>query len=613
MQSEAEQKANRKEQIRRRYQGGNSDLRKLIPAVESVDFYNDQGPRRVAVYVRVSTDSLQQTSSYELQKNYYENFVRDHANWSLVEIYADEGITGTSLSHRDAFNQMIADCKSGQIDMIITKSVSRFSRNIVDCISTVRDLAALKPPVGVYFETEHLFTLDADADMKLGFISTMAQEESHTKSTSMNASIEMRFSNGILLTPAPLGYDNNSEGRLIVNKTEAQTVRLIFFLYLYGYSCEQIAQRLSALKYRTKKGNTKWSAGSVLGILRNERYCGDVMARKSFTPNYLDHKSRKNTGQRNRYYWKNQQEPIVSRDDFIAVQRLLQNAKYGNKGIMPELKAISRGNLKGFVWVNIHWAGFTVQDYIDASSQCQGQEISPDSTDTLHTPKGVFDLSGFEVACSQCFDRSDKLYVTFSVSRLLFSQLCIRKMSDRQYVELLVHPKKLLLAVRISDHHQKNAVKWAKLNQWGDYTTREIRGVAFLKTLYELFEWNSEYKYRLSGVCIGQAEQRILLFDVRAAMLLFPTDEYQDAMNDSENVAPLLPAKGNYIVAFPEHLVQHFGASYYEIPIAESNSSEPEQTVSVSGLSGLQVTSVETVAKQIQEILRTEKEEQNGT
>ena len=294
---------NKKEKIRQRYQGGNSDLRELIPADRQADLFDDV-LKRVAVYVRVSTDDPRQTSSYELQKNYYENLVRKNENWKLVGIYADEGISGTSLVHRDSFNQMIDDCEAGKIDMIITKSVSRFSRNILDCIGTVRNLAALKSPVGVFFESEYIFTLKEDAETRLTLIASMAQEESHTKSTSMNASIEMRFSNGILLTPAPLGYDNDEDGRLIINDEEAQTIRLIFFMYLYGYSCQDIADKLTELKLKTKKGNTRWNAGSVLQILRNERYCGDVMARKTFTPNYLDHKSKKNTGQRNRCLWK---------------------------------------------------------------------------------------------------------------------------------------------------------------------------------------------------------------------------------------------------------------------------------------------------------------------
>ena len=157
----------------------------FIPAKKQIDYYDNDVPQRVAVYARVSTDNIQQTSSYELQKKYYEEFVVHHPNWTLVKIYADEGISGTSLAHRDEFNRMISDCRAGKIDMIITKSVSRFARNVVDCISMVRTLAELTHPVGVFFESECIFSLKDDSQMALSFQATMAQEESHIRSRSI--------------------------------------------------------------------------------------------------------------------------------------------------------------------------------------------------------------------------------------------------------------------------------------------------------------------------------------------------------------------------------------------------------------------------------------------
>lgn len=189
---------------------------------------------------------------------------------------------------------MIADAKAGKIDLIITKSVSRFARNIVDCVTIVRMLNAMRPPVGIFFETEHIFTLKDNSEMSLNFTATMAQEESHVKSSIMNASIEMRFSHGIVLTPVLLGYDHDDDGKLTINEEEAKIVRLIFFLYLFGYTCQEIADTLTEIGCETKRGNNVWNPGSILQILRNERYCGDVLTRKTFTPSYLDHKSRKN-------------------------------------------------------------------------------------------------------------------------------------------------------------------------------------------------------------------------------------------------------------------------------------------------------------------------------
>lgn len=244
----------KKAKIRERYKGINQDEIEVIPALPQIRLDDPNRTQRVAVYARVSTDDPNQTSSYELQRNHYQDLVNSHINWILVDIYADEGISGTSLKHRDSFIRMINDCRAGKIDLIITKSVARFARNVVDCIKHVRELAALNPPVAVFFETENIYTLNPNSEMSLSFISTLAQEESHTKSEIMNASIEMRFKRGIFLTPPLLGYDKDEDGNLVINEEEAKTVRLIFFMYLYGFSAKQIAEEMTLLKRVTKKG-----------------------------------------------------------------------------------------------------------------------------------------------------------------------------------------------------------------------------------------------------------------------------------------------------------------------------------------------------------------------
>ncbi len=239
--------------IRERYKGINPDELDVIPALPKPDIFKTSSMLRVAVYARVSTDDPRQTSSYELQKNHYQDVVDRNPNWNLVKIYADEGISGTSLQHREAFKQMVQDCEDGKIDLILTKSVSRFARNVVDCIGYVRELLSLRPPVGVFFETEHLNTLDPKSEMILSFMSTLAQEESHTKSEIMNASIEMRFRRGIFLTPPLLGYDQDENGELKINEHEAKIVKLIFYMYLNGNTCQEIADTLTELGCKNKK------------------------------------------------------------------------------------------------------------------------------------------------------------------------------------------------------------------------------------------------------------------------------------------------------------------------------------------------------------------------
>lgn len=200
----------------------------IYPAKKQVDFYDADVHQRVAVYVRVSTDNLGQETSYELQKNYYEEFVLKHPNWKLVKIYADKGISGTSTKHRVELNQMLADSRAGKIDLIITKSVSRLARNTVDCITMVRNLAELRNPVGVFFESECIFSLNEDTNMPLSFLASIAENESRIRSRSMEVSLAQRLNGGLPLTPKLLGYSHDTDGKLVINPDEAPTVKLIF-------------------------------------------------------------------------------------------------------------------------------------------------------------------------------------------------------------------------------------------------------------------------------------------------------------------------------------------------------------------------------------------------
>ena len=556
--------AAQKEKIRQRYKGVDIDELDVIPAIPQANFYEDQREKRVAVYARVSTDDPRQTSSYELQKNHYQDMVSRHVGWKLIDIYADEGISGTSLQHRDAFVQMIADCRAGKIDLIVTKSVSRFARNVLDCIGYVRQLKAMQPPIGVFFETENIYTLNENSEMSLSFISTLAQEESHNKSEIMNASIEMRFRRGIFLTPPLLGYDQDEEGNLIINESEAQTVRLIFFMYLYGYTCQEIADTLTELNRPSKLGNTKWSPNSILGVLTNERHCGDVLARKTWTPSYLDHKSKKNRQDRNQYRQRNHHEAIISRDDFIAVQRLISNAKYGNKGILPELHVITDGILKGFVSVNPRWAGFKANDYRAASESVYDELVQIKSKE-ICVDQGDFDLRGFEIARAQFFDTVNKISLTISNDAINFTTLCIRKFNS-QFVEILVHPGERCIAIRPSSKENRNAVQWSRRKN-GAIIPRQVSGTAFLPNLYDLFGWDLNCKYRIIGIKKQQDDEAILFFSLQDTEVLIPTasinstDDEGSTPTFDEDIKPLGTKTSVY--AYPEDWINNFGNEYY--------------------------------------------------
>ena len=548
-----------KQKIRERYKGVSEDVLDVILAKPQEDFYKPKTIKRVAVYARVSTDDPNQTSSYELQKNHYEDMVRRKENWELVDIYADEGISGTSLQHRDSFIRMLHDCQAGKIDLIVTKSVSRFARNIVDCIGYVRQLKASAPPIGVFFETENIFTLDEHSEMSLSFIATLAQEESHTKSEIMNASIEMRFKRGIFLTPPLLGYDKDENGNLVINEEEAKTVRLIFFSYIYGYSTQKIADALTELERLTKRGNEVWSAGSVLQILTNERYCGDVLARKTYTPNYLDHKSKKNNHDRNQYRQKDHHEAIISRDDFFAVQKMIRNAKYGNKGYFPEIRVIQDGILHGYVTVHPKWAGFTEDDYYEASEQIENGQI-PSKPLEITLKKGDFDLSGYQLVRTPFISMYGQATLSASTSILSFSKSCISKLPDADHIELLVLPGKGMLAVRKAPAGSHNAILWRKESN-GEKVPRPIGGNAFLPTLFSLFGWNKDCQYKLSGSVHRKDEETVLIFNSRDAVLLYediPSGEADPA--DDDNTRKKRRRKES---AFPSDWADSFGDDYY--------------------------------------------------
>ena len=438
-----EAKREEKERVRRRMKVKVDPTKyEYIPAKQTLDYYDNEAHLRVVIYVRVSTDNVKQTTSFELQKKYYEDFVTRHPNWVLVAIYQDEGISGTSLRKRDGFNRMIADAKAGLFDIIITKSVSRFARNVIITIGMVRELAELRPPVGVFFESECIFSLNDDSQMALSFQATMAEEESHTRSRSMETSLRMRLDNGIPLTPKLLGFSHNADGELVVNPEEAPTAKLAFFMYLYGYSTKQIAETFEALGRRTYLGNVKWTSNAIIQILRNERYCGDVLTRKTFTPDYHTHLARKNRGERPQSRYFDHHDSIVSRDDFIAVQKLLDNAKYGNKSFLPELRVIESGMLKGFVCVNPRWAGFKVNDYIQAAQSVYCVENSEDDEHTsdnevyqIEVNAGDFDFRGFEIARHELFDHQNRPAVTVVDKKMTFSTECVRKFEAQNYIE----------------------------------------------------------------------------------------------------------------------------------------------------------------------------------
>ena len=544
-----------REKIKRRYQETNTEDITVIPAKPSnVDIFNTDKEQRVAVYARVSTNGLSQVSSYELQIEHYSDMVMQRSNWDLVDIYADEGISGTSLEHRDDFIRMIADCNKGKIDLIVTKSVSRFARNIVDCIGTVRKLRTLNTPVGVYFEQENIYTLNNDYEMQLTFSSSYAQEESHIKSKNMNTSIEMRFKKGIYLTPELYGYDHDEDGKLIINEEEAKVVSLIYFLFLYGYGFTQIANTLTSMRIKTPTGNDEWSSSTILGILRNERHCGDLLAHKTWTPDYLNHKAKKNNNDRPQYYVRDHHEGIVSREDYVAVQMLIDMSRHGYINITPELRVISAGVLKGFVCINPAWSKFGKDDYIEAARAVKEGFKRLETIRVSVEPDDV-DMSDVEVVRGEFLGGRSPVTVTFKDKEVRFSVPAIRQMNT-YYIEMLIEPLGGYLAVRNGEAEDSHSMCWAKKKQ-GKMQKRSINASGFIDAIYDLFSWNRKLTYRINGVYLEKNGEKLLFFDVRHTEILIP----KHYATVKEYYGQKIPTGS--IVAYKKEWASSFGDNYY--------------------------------------------------
>lgn len=502
-----------REQKRQRVQNNNIDekQRVVIPAEEIKSLRDETVHRRVCAYCRVSTDDPAQTTSYELQKQYYEELINNTPGWSFAGIYADEGISGTSLKKRDEFNRMIADCYAGKIDVIVTKSVSRFARNVVDCLTVVRNLAKLNPPIGVKFETEGFYSLDTTSELLLTVLSASAQDESRNKSNAMNWSLEKRFDNGNFLTPVLLGYDHDEDGNLVINPEEAITVRLMYYSYLAGFTLTEISQLLNELNRPSKKGNVNWNPSGVRQILKNERYCGNVLSWKTYTYDFWEHKKRKNKKNRKQVLEIDHHEAIVSHEIYEAVQVKLEMDKYlKDRRGFPTLDVVDGGALRGFVSVNRSCRGFTSEDYVSAS-----ESAYPDG-EPVHVKSrkdGKIYLDGFEIVRTQFFSMSEKPLMTISNGRITFNTNCLKKFEDVEYVELLFNSVERCIAIRPCDEGSPNAIRWGRMKEgrWVG-TTRSISG--FAAPLFSVTGWDRENKYRLCGQYLSDGENQMLIFDL---------------------------------------------------------------------------------------------------
>ena len=297
----------------------------VIPARKHTrkDSDEEKPKLRVAAYCRVSTDSDEQATSYDAQIEHYTAYINGHPDWTLAGIYADDGISGTNTKKREEFNRMIDECMAGSIDMVITKSISRFARNTLDCLKYIRQLKDKN--IAVFFEKENINSMDSKGEVMLTIMASLAQQESQSLSQNVKLGLQYRYQQGEIQVNCKwfLGYTKDEKKKLVIVPDEAEIVKRIYREYLEGASMLKIARGLEADGIKNGAGRDKWHTSNINQILRNEKYIGDALLQKTYTVDFLTKKRVKNNGLVPQYYVENSHEAIIPREIFMQVQEEL--------------------------------------------------------------------------------------------------------------------------------------------------------------------------------------------------------------------------------------------------------------------------------------------------
>ncbi len=486
---------------------------------------------RVGVYTRVSTDSSDQENSLQNQKKYFDAAIPANPNWEYVGLYADDGISGTSTRNRKEFNRMIGDCEKHLIDLIVVKDVSRFARNAADCLNTVNVLLALVPPVGIFFESHNLNTLDPNSLIFLGTLALCAEIESANKSSSVKFGNNQCFSDGKYFCPVNLlGYKKVGKYGLEIEPEGAKTVRLVYDLFLAGYSRKEIAETMTSLSRPTASGKREWSPGSVSGILKNEKYCGDFIMQKSFVESYKTHKALRNKGQRRLYYEPDHHDGIVSRAEHARALLLLKSnhaSPYFDSGFV--IRVIRQGLLSGFIPMNPAFGGYDASHYLCAL-ETAGLRFPKIETEVAH-------IAGTKRIRRELFRGRSAAAITFSEYGLYFNTDCVSLMNDIGFVEVLLHPAERLLSVRKTTRRNRNAFPWKP---------SPIRARELVHIVYQLMGWQKGWKYKAAANCFSKNDEQVIIFDLGSCEFRF---------RENEKSTQAIPS--NWISGFGENLPEH--------------------------------------------------------
>ena len=569
-----------KADIRRRVWTSNASPKAQFIPAKPLPSVQDVGQKTVAVYARVSTKSKEQVSSIENQTRYYTEKIEKTPNWDMYQIYSDEGISGVSIKKRPAFLQMMKDASEKKMDLILCASVSRFARNTSECLEQIQLLKTRNPshPVGIYFETENIYTLDPRSEDQLQIHAMLADWESANKSRRMILSYDQRISTGQYPVSDLLGYRHTEDGQLVIVKDEAATVRFVFLAYVIGYSLEEIAEVLTDRARPTLKGNTHWNSSMVRNIMMNERRWGHLEARKTIV---IDHKSKKvtkNNNTRDSAYDPEHHEGIVTYEIAKAAHMVSASGR-ALKGGIHDFYVIRQGALKGFISVCPYWSGMDNHTLQSICAEAYSDEEYDDLLQTASLLHGD-ESSKVESLTFYCYEAPPGVYfmnrntptLTLSRRSLKFSKSCRERLSKHTHMEILYHPVFQVIAVRGCNADCPNGIALEKEN--GEPIATVVSN-AFTTAIYEKMEWIPQYRFRFRGNSRERGNSQVLFFFLDDPQILLPKKERDRISNEMEEESSIryvsyktqsdtsVPEGSLFSVAYPDKWGgQRVGISY---------------------------------------------------
>lgn len=562
--------------IRRRVWSSNASPKAQFIPAKPLPSVQDDGQKTVAVYARVSTKSTEQVSSIENQTRYYTEKVEKTPNWDMYEIYSDEGISGVSIKKRPAFLRMIKDATDKKMDLILCASVSRFARNMTECLDQIQILKTKNPshPVGVYFETENIYTLDPRSSDQLAIHAMLADWESANKSRRMILSYDQRISTGQYPVSDLLGYRHTEDGQLIIVEDEAITCRFIFLACVVGYSLNEIAEILTEKERPTLRGNTEWTPSMVKNIMMNERRWGHLEARKNIVIDHKLKKVTKNNNTRDSAYDPEHHEGIVTYEIAKAAHMVVASGR-SLKGGIHDLIVISEGALKGFISVCPSWGGMDCQVLQDI---CTGVYDDREYRALLHKANILHgeEHSNVESLVFHSYEAPPGVYfmnqrtpsLTISKKSLKFSKSCRDRFTKYAHVEVLYHPILQVIAIRGCTADNPNAIPLIKPD---GKPTSIITTNAFTAAIFEKMEWIPQYQFRFRGISRERGQSQIMFFFLDEPQILLSKKD-RDQIDSEENIQYIphrvqkdvrITEDNMFHVAYPEKWGGHrIGISY---------------------------------------------------